>query len=497
MKLPKDFKFITKPYPFQQEAFLFGVTIPNAGILLPPGAGKTKVAIDISRYRLQQNQVKRILIVCPATILYNWKNEIALHSEYKALVVAGGKETRLANIKNQKYSFFITNYEALFPLLRDLQILAKVKTSKGTEILYIDNLDRKLFDMVVFDESARYLKSPGSERTTASIVLADKAEHKLILTGTPIANKPLEIWPQFRALDGGKTFGNNFYRFRNYFFYSERNDPFHRFYLKKNLAKQLTNGIYSICIRKQKEEILPELPEKVFTVTTIEPTNELLESYNTVKKHILGEIDTKQGNMAFNINNILTKMLRLQQITSGFITLNNKTTELRSTPKLDALSDEIATIVDADEAVIVWCRFLKSIDMISARLKTMGIPHITMSGADHNKKLRYDKWKSFQKSKDIPVFIGQVESGGIGIELFKIDGTSSKSQHMIFYENTWALDTREQAIERIHRIGQRSTCRYIDLVVEETIDEKILDTIRQNKQIADLILEEGVAKFLK
>jgi len=243
--------------------------------------------------------------------------------------------------------------------------------------------------------------------------------------------------------------------------------------------------------------VLKDLPDKLYSTITIEPTDELRETYETVKHQILGEINTSQGNMAFNINNILTRLLRLQQITSGFITLNNRITELKSRPKLDALIDEVESIVDANESVVIWCRFLKSIDMISAALTSRGISNVTMSGVDKGKQTRYKKWKSFQTEEKLSAFMGQVESGGFGIELFKLDSNELKSQHMIFYENTWSLDTRMQAMDRIHRIGQKSLCRYVDLVVEDTIDQKLLDTLSQNQQIADLILEEGVKSFLK
>ena len=111
-------------------------------------------------------------------------------------------------------------------------------------------------------------------------------------------------------------------------------------------------------------------------------------------------------------------------------------------------------------------------------------------------KDKFAKWKTFQQSKDVNVFIGQIASGGIGIELFKLDSLETKSQHMIFYENTWSLDVREQAMGRIHRIGQKSTCIYHDITIKDTIDVKMLDVLKTNKSVADAIIEKGVEGFL-
>jgi len=207
----------------------------------------------------------------------------------------------------------------------------------------------------------------------------------------------------------------------------------------------------------------------------------------------MSEIETMKGTVTLQINNILTKLLRLQQVTSGFIKdESGNEVMLTHTPKLDTLIEEVESIVDNNESVIVWCRFLFSIKMIANRLKASGIKVITMQGSDKDK---YERWKGFQKSKDINVFIGQINAGGIGIELIKLEG-NAEFQHMIFYETTWTLDDVEQAKGRIDRIGQRSKVRYLTLYVQGTIDETMLEVIKDRKKIADLIIERGVENIL-
>jgi len=352
------------------------------------------------------------------------------------------------------------------------------------------------FDMLIADESARYIKNPTAKRTKASILLADNAKSKLILTGTPIANKPLDIWAQFRFMDGGRTFGNNFYSFRGRHFKKIKRKSKGRIYFEYKIRKtsipMISNKIQGTCIRKRKEECF-DLPEKIYSIIELRLTGELREIYETVQKKVVSEIETLYGSTRLNINNIFTKLLKLQQITSGFIKKENGSEEeLKHTPKLDALIEEVETIVDAEESVIIWCRFLKSIDMIKKRLGRLQIKCITMQGSDKDK---YELWHGFQ-TNDIPVFISQIQSGGIGIELFK-ENSTAKNQYTIFYENMWSLDYRVQAEDRTNRIGQNSTCVYKDIIVTKTIDEKILRAVQERQEIANLIMKEGVTKWLK
>jgi SNF2 family DNA or RNA helicase len=492
MKLPKGFNTVGPNfYDYQLESFIFCLQQNTAGLLLEMGLGKTRISIDLARYRIQNDGVKKILVVCPTSVIYNWQEEIKKFSEYKTCILHDSKENRIAKASKSNYQFAIINYESLFPLLENLGVITKKNrtylVSSDTEEI----IDKLNFNMVIFDETARFVRNVSTKRTLASILIGDRAKYKLILTGTPIANKPLDVWPQFRIMDGGETLGKDFYAFRGYFFYKDSNMPWAKWMLKRNKIQLLTNKIYSKCIRKKKEDVLKDLPERVFQTIILEMEPALRTIYNNIKKEIIAQIMTSEGLTTLTINNILLRLLRLQQVTAGFSVKNGVEVELEHQPKLEALVEQLGIIIENGDSAIVWCRFLKSISMISERLNHLGIKHTIMSGAD-NEKEKYAKWKGFQKSKSINVFVGQVESGGVGIELFKLDSERSKTQYSIFFENTYVLDTREQAMARIHRIGQKSTCFYMDLVVRNSIDEVILNSLKKKKNVADAILEKGV-----
>lgn len=469
MKLPKGFKLIEPVYgDFQTEAIGYGILHQNAGLLLGLGAGKTYCSINVARYRIQNNAVRKVLVVCPPSILQSWYNSIKRFSEYDAVILHDSiRKKRIAKF-HEEVQFYLINYQALKPYQNELILLKP--------------------DMVIFDESHRFIKNPRAKRTITSIIIADQARYKLILTGTLIGNKPIDLWAQFRALDGGSTFGTNFWKWRSRHFNRIQRYNYIDWKLKASSAKLLGEGISNTCIIIPKSVALPYLPKQLYKKITL-PMDVVRDTYEPVREHILSEIETEMGKKNLNIRNILTRLLRLQQITSGFISDRGAVEYLKSKPKLDALMDVVGEIVEEEESVIIWCRFKPSIAMIADAMKKAKIKYLTMSGDDKDK---FAKWGKFQEDSSISVFIGQSEAGGIGTELFKMDSDKDKSQHMVFYENTWSKDIREQAEGRNHRIGQESTCIYIDILIEDTIDTRIMEVIQENAEVAKTIMKHGV-----
>lgn len=491
MKFPKGFELLQQPLRFQSEGIVFGMIHPNPGILFGVGLGKTMVAINIARYRVQFSNVNKILVLAPTSIMYNWAKEIKKFSEYESIILHGGKKERLYRLKYFKNDpnlrFGIINYEAVqipdfFNKLREINP-----------------------NLIIADESARYIKSNLANRTEATIALGQQTLYRMILTATPIAHRPMDIWSQFRFLDGGALFTDNFYRFRHLYFIQRKFPRYTQYVIKPERRKDITRKIYSTCIRFTKEQVKDDLEEfygmevlteHAYQIIKIPMSRRLTSLYNQVKKEVLAEIETMSGLTRLNIRSIFTKLLRLQQITGGFTVNEDKEIVLlKEKPKLDATIEEVDSIVDAEESCVVWCRFRPSMNLISSELHKKGIKHYYMSGDDSPKE-KESKWRGFQSSDTINVFLGQIRAGGIGIELFKIDGKESKSQSTIFYENEWPLEVRVQAEGRIDRIGQRSLCRYVDIVLENTIDERMLESIREGQEIADSILKRGVKGFL-
>ena len=487
MKFPIGFlPYVPVKGNYQKESINFGILNPNVGLLLPLGAGKTYVSIQISRYRIQQDNVNKVLVVVPTTLMYNWEEAIYKFSEYDSMVLHGDRPERLRLIYQFKYNdipFGIINYEALMPFFPDLTKLP--------------------LDSITADESARYISNNEANRTKAIITLGDQVKYRQILTGSLIANKPMGIFSQFRFLDQAKMFApynKNFYQWRHYFFNEKNFGRYKKFYLDKNKVDLLKSCIFSKSITFSRQEVLKDNPTPVFHTINLIASGSTMSMYYDLEKKVLAEIETAEGTKELNITNIFTRLMRLQQFTSGFIRVDQSSNPvaLDRTPKLDALIEEVETIIDAGESMVIFDRFLFSIDMISSILKKLKIKHVVMTGADSAKE-KSAKWKGYQHDKTMPVFIGQIAASGIGIELHKLHEKSEEEdfQHIIFYNKTFVLDHYVQACGRIDRIGTTRRSRYVNLILKNTIDEKIHDTLTERGEIADLIMSKGVSGWLK
>lgn len=407
--------------------------------------------------------------------MWKWENDIHTQSEYKALVLHGTQKERKL-LFQEKADFYIINYEALTPFLADLQ--------------------KKQFKMIIADESARYIQTNTSKRSKSAIDLGLRSDYNLILSGTLISKKPLNVWSQFMFLDGGRSFGNNFYRFRGKYFHKLELAYGDKWILKKEYINYFNEVIYKSCIKITREETSLDFPKVTNDVIKVKMSPSLESLYEDVYENIMSEIETSSGTTKVDTKHIFQKLIRLQQITSGFISSKDDgDMALSDTPKLDRLTEDTQAILEDEESIIVWCRFRFSIKMISERFKKEKIKFITLSGEDSSKS-KNEKWQKFQNSKTTNVFVGQVEAGGIGIELFKKHNTKEHTQHSYIYERTWEFDDTKQAKGRSNRIGQLASCRFVDMVMENTIDERIFATQQTDKDLAELILRNGARNIL-
>lgn len=483
VKLPKGFKEVGEKRlrGYQRNTVAFGINKGSCGLLLDMGCGKTLCAINLARYHIQFNEVKKILVACPASLPLKWQESIKESSEYKAIILPPTRKKRVQTALTNKEKFHIINYESLWPLIRDVGDKACEKLG---------------YDMIIFDESGKFLKNPTSRISKCCMDLSDYAKYKLILTGTLIGNHPLNLWVQFYCLDGGKSLGINYKSFETSFFYKSTNNNTTRLYLKKKFIEPFRRVIQKNCIRYTREEVLPELPAIIEDKIEIKLNTTLTNEYNLLKKGIISELETEMKKKKLNSFNVFERLIRLQQFTSGFISTGKGTEKkLKETPKLNALIEEVETIINNEESAVIWCKFSYTIDMIAEKLKKFDV--LILDGRISNKNQKYSIWREFQKSNSKNILIVQSESGGFGIELFKENPKEkAKHEHSIIYENTWSPDTREQLKARILRGGLKSACRVADIVVKDTIDERILDVLKKKKEIADMIEKVGIKQFL-
>jgi SNF2 family DNA or RNA helicase len=179
LKLPKGFEFVgLDPFHHQIVTLMFGIHYKDLAILSTMGTGKTRSAIDISRYRFQSGEAKRVLVIAPTSVLGNWKDEVEKFSEYRAVVLHDTNRDKRIGLFNTNVEFYIINYEATLFYTK-----------------YILKLEP---DIVILDESSR-ISNPQAKQTKACTEIAGHAKYRMILNGTPVSNKPLDLWSEFYA----------------------------------------------------------------------------------------------------------------------------------------------------------------------------------------------------------------------------------------------------------------------------------------------------------
>jgi SNF2 family DNA or RNA helicase len=395
-----------------------------------------------------------------------------MHSDLyeHAVILRGSGKKRLADFKKSKASIVITNYEAM--LMKDLH---KALMVWGPEVL-------------ICDESHR-VKNIAAKRTKAVIQIADKATYKYLLSGTPCPNSPMDLFAQFRIMDGGETFSKNFQQFRATYFYDQNAGMpaqayFPNWQLKPGSIDIMNKLINKVSMTVKKTECL-DLPPLVVKNILVPLSKEQTKAYEAMAKDFLTYI----GDRAAVATIALTKLLRLQQIVSGFITVEGPNGReehtFRENPRIDALK-ELLEDLSPTHKILVWATFRENFRQIAAVCEGLGISFGQLHGSVSNKERERVVENFNNPSGDIRVLISHPGSGGIGINL-------TISDVCIFYSRGYSLEHDTQATARNYRAGSEVHTKVtrIDLVAENTIDEVILKALKNKEDVANRILEVG------
>jgi len=246
-----------------------------------------------------------------------------------------------------------------------------------------------------------------------------------------------------------------------------------------------------------KKEALPFLPDKVYDTYEVEMNERQAEVYETVAQDLFYQCEKLLGESgqpsAIVANNVLTRLLRLAQIASGYAVYDSGETEyFDDNPKLIGLT-EMLSEKEPNSKTIVWSSFVPCIKQISAMLDTKGIKHVTFFGGTSDDR-RIEAERAFNYDRDCSVFLGNPAAGGTGLNLLGYpphDGAAYETNcdHVIYYVCDWSLVKRSQSEDRAHRMGTRSNVRITDLVVPETIDEEIRLRVSKKKLMSDSLVD--------
>lgn len=438
------------------------------GLLFEMGCGKTLTAIAIAGAGYQMGKVERLLIVAPTSVVAVWPKELQEYAKFKytCKTLLGEKKQRIKQIDDLlKFPFkalkvAVINYESTWRP----EILEKLKEFDA--------------DMVIADESQR-IKTYDAAQSKAMHELGDQARYKLILSGTPVQTAAIDIWSQYRFLD--KTvFGDNFFKFRG------RYAIMGGYGNKKIVGYKDLEGLikkeHSIAFRVTKDEAL-DLPEQTFETRKIQFNQKEKNLYERIKKDSYAELD---GGGHITATTVLTRLLRLQQLAGGFLVQDDaQKPQLVSRAKLDALADIIEDyVIGSGKKLVIFARFIaevKAIMELADKVLPKELKQVAIYG-DIKKEDRGDIVKQFQEDPKTVLFIGQIDTAGTGITLTAADTC-------VYYSKNFNYATYSQSLSRIHRIGQRNCCTYIDLEIEGTIDELISKALSRKEDMAKTVVD--------
>lgn len=455
-----------KPYAHQYKAFEFACTkfgiLPGefssgVALLMEMGTGKTITSIGIAGILYQFGKIERVLVVAPLSILGVWEEEFSRFADYPyTLTVLKGPSSKKAEtlhtVGRNGLQIVVVNYESAWRIEK--------------ELLAFDA------DLIIADE-AHKLKEARTSQSKAMHHFGDKARYKLLLTGTVITNRELDVFSQYRYLNR-KVFGDSFYVFRNRYFdmvgYGNHIPRFRNYMLDDFLQR-----MHSIAFRVTKEECL-DLPGITEEVRTVELEPKAMKIYKELQKESYTELGKKEVSAV----NILTKLLRLSQVTGGHLTDDEGDNNAVSTAKLDALADILDSVMAEEKKIVVMARFVPELNDIEALLKKKGIGFASVRGGVKN---REEEIRRFQEDSGCRVFVGQIAAAGLGITL-------TAASTMVFYSLDYSMSNFEQAKARIHRVSQTENCLYIYLVAKGTVDTKILRALRQKVDLAKAFVDD-------
>lgn len=482
VKMPRGFKFKTEPYEHQIEGFKYGLSKDRWLLGDEQGLGKTKQVIDIAVAR----KVKHCLIICCVNSLkWNWANEVKTHSNKEAWILGqtvksngkisiGSNAERLSDLDNiNKLPYFIiTNVETLrYKVKTGNKVKKRVKGmwQEVDEYCYpITERIQQLCDigeigMIAIDE-AHKCKNPEADQAQQMLSLNAKIE--IAMTGTPLMNKPLDLYVPLRWLGFEK---HSFYQFKvhhcqfgGYGGYEVTG--------YKNLD-ELSETLDDIMLRRLKKDVL-DLPEKVYINELVEMSDKQQSLYAEAMGEVRDNIDK-----IMTSNNPLAQMIRLRQAT-GYTGILS--TSVKESAKFDRMEEIVDDAVENGEKVVIFSNWTQITDPAYKRLsKKYKGAIITGDTKDADRIGMVDK---FQNDPNCKFIIGTIGAMGTGLTLTA--GTVE-----IFLDEPWNMALKEQAVDRCHRIGAESTVTIYTLMCQGTIDERINELVTKKGEMADILID--------
>jgi SNF2 family DNA or RNA helicase len=476
-----NYKFKTKPYAHQLDALEASWDKENFAYFMEMGTGKSKVLLDNAAILYDKGLINGLLLIAPKGVYKNWyDSEIPTHlpdhiDKKIVLWKTSDKSKKQKQILN-----------TLFETGTDFHILImnveSFSAGDGAAFAYKFLSCHKA--MIAIDESTT-IKTPTSNRTKNILSLSDHAKYRRILTGSPVTKSPLDLYSQCQFLDPWLLGHQSYYTFKARYAITKKIEVQGR---RVEIVVGYTNlGELSEKIKPFSKRILKEdcldLPEKTYVKHYVELTKEQQKVYNQMKQEAIAFLDGKMQSSA----TVMTQLMRLHQITCGHFTADDGTIKDLPCSRMTELMNVLENI---EGKTIIWSHYTHDVKRIIAEIKRVyGEDSVVDYYGATDTDSRSKNIKKFQTDDNCRFFVGTTHTGGYGITL-------TAGSNMVYFSNGYDLEKRQQSEARIDRIGQTKKMTYIDIMAQDTIDERIVKALRTKVNIANKIMDEDFREWI-
>ena len=475
-----NYKFKTSPYLHQMNALEKSWNKENFAYFMEMGTGKTKVLIDNLAMLYDKGKVDGALIIAPKGVVKTWyEQELPTHLPDHIDHTTVLWQAHITKTQREKLESVLQNETSLHILIMNVEGLS---TDKGV------NFAKKFLSshntLMAVDESTT-IKNPSAKRTKNIISLGKQAKYRRIMTGSPITKNPLDLYSQCEFLDPWLLDFTSYYAFRNR--YAEmktmhiRGRSIQVVSEFKNLG-ELSETVKTFSDRVLKEDCL-DLPPKNFIKRHVTLTPDQKKIYNQMKEQAIAILNGK----VTSTMTVLTQLMRLHQITCGHFTADDGSIQSIESNRLNEL---MSILEETEGKAIIWANYQLSVGEIIQRIiKVYGEDSYVHYYGLTSQEDRQNYIRKFQNDPKCRFLVGTPQTGGYGITL-------TQANTVIYYSNGYDLEKRLQSEDRAHRIGQKKTVTYVDLIAEDTVDEKIVEALRKKINIASEVMGEDLKEWI-
>ena len=475
-----NYKFKTKPYKHQLTALEKSWNKETYAYFMEMGTGKTKVLIDNMSMLYDKGKIDGALIIAPKGVVKTWyEQEIPTHLPNHIENVTVLWQSNINKTQQEKLETLFEIETALHILVMNVEALS---TEKGVK--FAEKFLRSHKTLMAIDESTT-IKTPTAKRTKNIIDLGTTAKYRRIMTGSPVTKNPLDLYTQCYFLDPYLLDFASYYAFRNRYAIMKtmhvRGRSIQVVHKFQNLS-ELSDIVKRFSYRVLKEDCL-DLPPKNWIKRHITLSKEQQKVYDQMKKTALATLNGK----VTSTMTVITQLMRLQQITCGHFVADDGSTQEIKNNRITELMDVLDEI---EGKAIIWGHWQKDIQNIVDEIEKVHGPGSVVSyyGLTPQDE-RQDNIRKFQSDPRCRFLVGTPSTGGYGITL-------TAANTVIYYSNGYDLEKRLQSEDRAHRIGQKKNVTYIDIIAEDTVDEKIQKSLRKKINIASEVMGEELRAWI-